>query len=244
MKKGLFYLSVIVIALFLAVAPAFAKAYIVGTSADFPPFEYVEKGQIVGFDIDLIKAIAKSQGFEVNFQDISFDSLIPGLNAGTIDIVASGMTITEEREKVVDFTKPYYSANQAVLVKEGSGKNITVLFGDHKLAVQTGTTGDLWVEENLEKTGILKGKVTRFDTFVLAIQDLLNGNVDGVVLDTPVALRYAAENPVVMVAEIITGEEYGFAVAKGNKELLEKLNKGLEEVKASGKMDELLKKYF
>jgi len=243
-KKGLFYLSVIVIALFLAVAPAFAKAYIVGTSADFPPFEYVEKGQIVGFDIDLIKAIAKSQGFEVNFQDISFDSLIPGLNAGTIDIVASGMTITEERAKVVDFTKPYYSANQAVLVKEGSGKNITVLFGDHKLAVQTGTTGDLWVEENLEKTGILKGKVTRFDTFVLAIQDLLNGNVDGVVLDTPVALRYAAENPVVMVAEIITGEEYGFAVAKGNKELLEKLNKGLEEVKASGKMDELLKKYF
>ena len=113
--------------------------------------------------------------------------------------------------------------------------------------MQTGTTGDLWVEENLEKTGItgiLKGKVTRFDTFVLAIQDLLNGNVDGVVLDTPVALRYAAENPVVMVAEIITGEEYGFAVAKGNKELLEKLNKGLEEVKASGKMDELLKKYF
>ena len=244
MKKGLFYLSVIVIALFLAVAPAFAKAYIVGTSADFPPFEYVEKGQIVGFDIDLIKAIAKSQGFEVNFQDISFDSLIPGLNAGTIDIVASGMTITEEREKVVDFTKPYYSANQAVLVKEGSGKNITVLFGDHKLAVQTGTTGDLWVEENLEKTGILKGKVTRFDTFVLAIQDLINGNVDGVVLDTPVARRYAADNPVVMVAEIITGEEYGFAVAKGNKELLEKLNKGLEEVKTSGKMDELLKKYF
>lgn len=244
MKKCLLYLSVIVMALFMVVAPAFAKTYIVGTSADFPPFEYIEKGQIVGFDIDLIKAIAESQGIKVEFQDISFDSLIPGLNAGTIDIVASGMTITEERAKVVDFTEPYYSANQAVLVKEGGGKNVTVLFGDHKLAVQTGTTGDLWVEENLEKTGILKGKVTRFDTFVLAIQDLLNGNVDGVVLDTPVAQRYAAENPVVMVAEIITGEEYGFAVAKGNKELLEKLNKGLEEVKASGKMDELLKKYF
>ena len=244
MKKCLLYLSVIVMALFMVVAPAFAKTYIVGTSADFPPFEYIEKGQIVGFDIDLIKAIAESQGIKVEFQDISFDSLIPGLNAGTIDIVASGMTITEERAKVVDFTEPYYSANQAVLVKEGSGKNVTVLFGDHKLAVQTGTTGDLWVEENLEKTGILKGKVTRFDTFVLAIQDLLNGNVDGVVLDTPVALRYAAENPVVMAAEIITGEEYGFAVAKGNKELLEKLNKGLEEVKTSGKMDELLKKYF
>lgn len=244
MKKCLFYLSIIALVLFMAITPAVAKTYVVGTSADFPPFEYIKDGQIVGFDIDLIKAIAESQGIEVEFQDISFDSLIPGLNAGTIDIVASGMTITEERAKVVDFTEPYYSANQAVLVKEGGGKTVTVLFGDHKLAVQTGTTGDLWVEENLEKTGILKGKVTRFDTFVLAIQDLLNGNVDGVVLDTPVALRYAAENPVVMVAEIITGEEYGFAVAKGNKELLEKLNKGLEEVKTSGKMDELLKKYF
>lgn len=244
MKKCLFYLSIIALVLFMAITPAVAKTYVVGTSADFPPFEYIKDGQIVGFDIDLIKAIAESQRIEVEFQDISFDSLIPGLNAGTIDIVASGMTITEERAKVVDFTEPYYSANQAVLVKEGGGKTVTVLFGDHKLAVQTGTTGDLWVEENLEKTGILKGKVTRFDTFVLAIQDLLNGNVDGVVLDTPVALRYAAENPVVMVAEIITGEEYGFAVAKGNKELLEKLNKGLEEVKTSGKMDELLKKYF
>ncbi|WP_286976205.1 basic amino acid ABC transporter substrate-binding protein [Acetomicrobium sp. UBA5826] len=244
MKKCLFYLSIIALVLFMAITPAVAKTYVVGTSADFPPFEYIKDGQIVGFDIDLIKAIAESQGIEVEFQDISFDSLIPGLNAGTIDIVASGMTITEERARVVDFTEPYYSANQAVLVKEGGGKTVTVLFGDHKLAVQTGTTGDLWVEENLEKTGILKGKVTRFDTFVLAIQDLLNGNVDGVVLDTPVALRYAAENPVVMVAEIITGEEYGFAVAKGNKELLEKLNKGLEEVKTSGKMDELLKKYF
>jgi polar amino acid transport system substrate-binding protein len=129
-------------------------------------------------------------------------------------------------------------------VKEGSGNNINVLYGDHNLAVQTGTTGDLWVEENLEKTGLLTGKVTRFDTFVLAVQDLINENVDGVVLDTPVAQRYAQENPVKMVAEIITGEEYGLAVAKGNKELLEKLNKGLQDVQESGKMDELLKKHF
>ena len=244
MKKCLFYLSMIALILFAAITPAVAKTYVVGTSADFPPFEYIKDGQIVGFDIDLIKAIAKSQGFDVKFQDISFDSLIPGLTAGTIDIVASGMTITEERKKVVDFTEPYYSANQAVLVKKGSGKNVTVLFGNHKIAVQTGTTGDLWVEENLEKTGILKGKVTRFDTFVLAIQDLINGNVDAVVLDTPVAKRYMAENPVTMVAEIITGEEYGIAVAKGNKDLLDKLNKGLKEIKANGKLDELLKKYF
>jgi polar amino acid transport system substrate-binding protein len=244
MKKKLFGLAVAVLALSLIALPAFAKTYVVGTSAGFPPFEYIKDGKIVGFDVDLMKAIAESQGFDVEFQDISFDSLIPGLNAGTIDIVAAGMTITEERAKVVDFTAPYYSANQALLVKEGSGNNINVLYGDHNLAVQTGTTGDLWVEENLEKTGLLTGKVTRFDTFVLAVQDLINENVDGVVLDTPVAQRYAQENPVKMVAEIITGEEYGLAVAKGNKELLEKLNKGLQDVQESGKMDELLKKHF
>ncbi len=244
MKKKLFGLAVAILALSLIAMPAFAKTYVVGTSAGFPPFEYIKDGEIVGFDVDLMKAIAESQGFDVEFQDISFDSLIAGLSAGTIDIVAAGMTITDERAKVVDFSAPYYSANQALLVKEGSGNNINVLYGDHNLAVQTGTTGDLWVEENLEKTGLLTGKVTRFDTFVLAVQDLINENVDGVVLDTPVAQRYAQENPVKMVAEIITGEEYGLAVAKGNDELLEKLNKGLQDVQKSGKMDELLKKYF
>ncbi|MGM0419455.1 MAG: basic amino acid ABC transporter substrate-binding protein [Bacillota bacterium] len=222
----------------------YAQSYVVGTSAGFPPFEYVEDGEIVGFDIDLMKAIAESQGFEIEFVDISFDSLIPGLNAGTIDIVAAGMTITEEREQVVDFTDPYYSANQAVLVKEDSDNNVTVLYGDNRLAVQTGTTGDLWVEENLLNTDILTGDVVNFDTFVLAVQDLVNENVQAVVLDTPVAQRYAQDNPVEMVAEIITGEEYGLAVADGNNELLETLNEGLADVIESGVMDELLAEYF
>lgn len=223
---------------------AMAQTYVVGTSAGFPPFEYIEDGEVVGFDIDLMKAIGESQGFEVEFQDISFDSLIPGLQAGTIDIVAAGMTITEQRAQVVDFTDPYYSANQAVLVREGSGNNVTVLYGDSRLAVQTGTTGDLWVEDNLLDTGILTGNVTNFDTFVLAVQDLINENVEGVVLDTPVAQRYAAGNPVEMVAELITGEEYGIAVARGNTELLEMLNAGLNDVIESGVMDELLEKHF
>ena len=221
-----------------------AETYVVGTSAGFPPFEYIQDGEVVGFDIDLMRAIGESQGFDIEITDISFDSLIPGLQAGTIDIVAAGMTITEQRAQVVDFTDPYYSANQAVLVREGSGHNVTVLFGDNRLAVQTGTTGDLWVEENLQDTGILTGNVTHFDTFVLAVQDLINENVQAVVLDTPVAQRYAADNPVEMIAELVTGEEYGLAVARGNTELLDKLNAGLQDVIESGVMDELLAKHF
>lgn len=244
MKKEIVSLLLVFSLILFFSGGVLAETYTVGTSAGFPPFEYIEDGEIVGFDIDLMEAIAESQGFEVEFTDISFDSLIPGLNAGTIDIVAAGMTITEERAQVVDFTDPYYSANQALLVREDSGDNLTVLYGDHNLAVQTGTTGDLWVEENLQDPGILTGNVTHFDTFVLAVQDLINENVDGVVLDTPVAQRYAAENPVEMVTEIITGEEYGLAVAQGNTELLEKLNAGLEEVRESGRMDELLEKHF
>ena len=239
---------VVMLALVLMVAfssfTVMAETYVVGTSAGFPPFEYIQDGEVVGFDIDLMRAIGESQGFEIEIQDISFDSLIPGLQAGTIDVVAAGMTITEQRAQVVDFTDPYYSANQALLVKEGSGQNVTVLFGDNRLAVQTGTTGDLWVEEYLQDTGILTGNVTHFDTFVLAVQDLINENLEGVVLDTPVAQRYAADNPVEMVAELVTGEEYGLAVARGNTELLDKLNAGLQDVIDSGVMDELLAKHF
>lgn len=223
---------------------ALAKTYIVGTSAGFPPFEYVEDGKIVGFDIDLIKAIGELKGFDVEVKDISFDSLIAALKTGNLDIIAAGMTITPEREKVVDFSIPYYSANQAVIVKEGSGKNLTALFGKNDVGVQTGTTGDLWVTENLKDKGILTGRVVHYDTFVLVISDLINGNLDAVVLDTPVAKRFSELKPVEIVAEIITGEQYGIAVKEGNSELLQMINEGIEELRASGKMDELLDKYF
>ena len=242
--KSLLVLLLIGLLLFTVGVAASAKTYVVGTSADFPPFEYVEDGEIVGFDIDLIKAIGEVKGFEVTFKDISFDSLIPALKAGNLDIVVSGMTITEEREKAVDFSIPYYSANQAVIVKEGSGKNITTLFGDHDIGVQTGTTGDLWVTDNLKKPGILKGRVVYYDTFVLVISDLINENLDAIVLDSPVAKRFAQLKPVEIVAEIITGEEYGLAVKDGNAQLLQLINEGIEELRASGKMDQLIDKYF
>ena len=218
---------------------------VVGLDDSFPPMGFRdENGEIVGFDIDLVKEIAELQGFEVEFRDISFDSLIPGLASGSLDMVAAGMTITAERKEVVSFSDPYYSANQSVLVHKDSEEDLTVLFGDNDIGVQTGTTGDLWVKENVADPGLLTGEMRNYDTYVLVIRDLVNQNIDGVVLDKPVADTYSKSNPVDVVAEIITGEEYGIAVGKNNQALQEEINAGLAKVIENGTMDQLIEKYF
>ncbi|HOB15941.1 MAG TPA: basic amino acid ABC transporter substrate-binding protein [Defluviitoga sp.] len=242
MFKKFFLLSFIVLMPILFV---FSVTYKVGTEASFPPFEYVEDGQFVGFDIDLIREIGKLKGFDVEVIDISFDSLIPSLTTGNIDIIAAGMTITEERQKVVDFTIPYYSGDQSIIVRRDSDFDITVLFGNHKIGVQTGTTGDLWVTEHLVDKNILpKKNIVRYDTFNFAVRDLINKNIDAIVLDSPVAERFTKTDPVKIVGIIKTEESYGMAVKKGNKELLNLLNEGILELQKSGKFDELIEKYF
>ncbi len=196
----------------------------------------MENGQYVGFDIDLIKEIGKLKGFDVEVIDISFDSLIPSLTTGNIDIIAAGMTITEDRQKVVDFTIPYYSGDQSILVRKDSDFDITVLFGNHKIGVQTGTTGDLWVTEHLSDKNIIpKKNITRYDTFNFAVRDLVNKNIDAIVLDNPVAERFTKTDPVKIVGIIKTEESYGMAVKKGNKELLNLLNSGIQELQKKRK---------
>jgi len=233
------------IVLLIPILFAFGVTYKVGTEASFPPFEYVENGQYVGFDIDLIREIGKLKGFNVEVIDISFDSLIPSLTTGNIDIIAAGMTITEDRQKVVDFTIPYYSGDQSILVRKDSDFDITVLFGNHKIGVQTGTTGDLWVTEHLSDKNIIpKKNITRYDTFNFAVRDLVNKNIDAIVLDNPVAERFTKTDPVKIVGIIKTEESYGMAVKKGNKELLNLLNSGIQELQKNGKLDELIEKYF
>ena len=243
MKKTLVTILVI-LTVFALSSGVMAQQYVVGTNASFPPFEYVEDGEIVGFDIDLVKEIAELQGFEVEFRDISFDSLIPGLASGSLDIVAAGMTITDKRKEVVAFSDPYYSANQSVLVNKDSKEDLTVLFGDNDVGVQTGTTGDTWVRKNLIEDEILTGEIRNYDSYVFVIRDLSNQNIDAAVLDKPVAETYSKNNPVKVVAEVITGEEYGIAVGKNNQKLQEEINKGLAKVKENGTMDKLIEKYF
>src|SRR5690606_6687147 len=147
------------------------------------------------------------------------------------------MTITEDRQKVVDFTIPYYSGDQSILVSNDSDFDITDLFGNHKIGVQTGTTGDLWVTEHLSDKNIIpKKNITRYDTFNFAVRDLVNKNIDAIVLDNPVAERFTKTDPVKIVGIIKTEESYGMAVKKGNKELLNLLNSGIQEFLKNGKL--------
>ncbi|WP_456399587.1 basic amino acid ABC transporter substrate-binding protein [Mesoaciditoga sp.] len=242
MKKSFIVFLIVTLTFFTL---SLATTYIVGTSADFPPFEYVQNGKYVGFDIDLINEIAKIEGFKIQIRDMSFDSLIPALRAGVIDIAIAGMTITNEREKIVDFSEPYWHADQDVIVKKDSKFTVTVLCGNHKVGVQTGTTGDLWVSDNLVKPGLLNpNNVKRYQSFIYSLQALLNGSVDANVLDSPVAERFAKIKPVKIVATLVTGESYGIAVKKGNTELLNKINNGLKKLESSGKMTLLIDKYF
>jgi len=218
----------------------------VGTSAGFPPFEIMEEGELVGFDVDLMETIAEVQGFEVQWRDISFASLIPALNAGKIDAVAAAMTITEKRDEKVDFSNPYWSADQSVIVREDSELNVVqALMGDRMIGSQTGTTGAGWVKDELIEKGVIdKGKLRHYDTYVMAVRDLVNKNIDSVVVDSPVADTFTERQPVKVIARLVTGENYGLAVKEGNSELLAEFNAGLEKIMDSGKYDELVKKWF
>ena len=206
------------------------KYLIVGTSPDFPPFEYVaSNGSIVGIDIDLMKHLAKMMGYDgIKIVSMDFDGLIPALTNGKIDVIAAGMTITEERKKVVAFTIPYWSADQAILVTKNSGfkpKNLNDLKGK-VVAVQSGTTGESLIDNFINKTGA-KITVKRYSSFVLAVKDLLNGRVDAVIVDSPVAKLFTEKYGVEVAAIINTGEHYGLAVRKGDTQLLNALNEAL-----------------
>lgn len=236
------------LAYYYTVLKAPAKEYlVVGTSPDFPPFEYIAKnGSIVGFDIDLIRLLAQKAGYkDIKIVSMDFDSLIPALTQGKIDVIAAGMTITEERKKVVDFTNPYWDADQAILVRKDSSfkpKSVDDLNGK-TVGVETGTTGEDYIKKYAEEHG-LKINIKEYSSFVLAVQDLINGRLDAVVMDAPVAKMFENKYPVTVSAIIETGEKYGFAVRKGDTELLQALNKALEEVKNSPEWNKLVEKYF
>jgi polar amino acid transport system substrate-binding protein len=215
--------------------------YIVGTEAQFPPFEIVDdSGNVVGFDVDLMNAIAEDQGFKVEYLDQDFAGLIPALQTGNIDIIASGMTITEEREGEVDFSEPYITAGLAIAVTTDNEEiqSVDDLKGK-TVAVQTGSTGFMKAEE-LKDAGVI-AEIKDFPHVNEAIEELKIGGADAMINDLPVTEAFIAAQPDVIkiVGEPLNSESYGFAVRTGNTELLQKINAGLENVKASGKYDEL-----
>ncbi|MBT9490732.1 MAG: basic amino acid ABC transporter substrate-binding protein [Rubrivivax sp.] len=229
-----------------APAPAPVKVYVVGTDAAYAPFESQnEKGEIVGFDIDVVTAVAAKAGIQVKFVNTPWEGIFNALGQGDRDLVVSAVTITEERKGTMDFSDPYFDAAQLIAVKETSKVS---KFGDLKklkVGVQTGTTGDEAVSKLLGKTNT---NVKRFESTPLALKELEAGGVDAVVADNGVVIHYVANNPggkfkTVSDKEFVP-EQYGIAVKKGNTELLAKLNEGLKAIKADGTYDQIYAKTF
>jgi polar amino acid transport system substrate-binding protein len=221
---------------------------IVGTSADFPPFEYINnEGTIVGFDVDMVTMILEEAGYTVEVQDIAFDSLIPSLENGNIDVIAAAMTITAAREEQIDFSDPYYEADQSVLAKVDADLNISnnMDLQNYTVGSQTGTTGAAWIQENLVDNGTLdEENFNRYETYTLAVLDLVNGNIDALVLDKPVAESYVKNQDVEIILTIITEESYGLGVRDGETEFLQEINTGLASLMDSDEWDELILEYF
>jgi glutamine transport system substrate-binding protein len=233
---------------FFASSPANAadkKKIVVGTEPTFPPFESKdEQGNFVGFDIDLVKAIAAKQGLTVEFKDLPFDSLIPALQSGQIDVIASGLSITEERKKAVDYSEPYFDAGLSIAVRKNNDKiKSSADLKGKTVAVQQGSTGATKAEA-LEK-GVLRG-IRQFPTVPLAMMELTKGGVDAVINDRPVSEAFVAAQAgeIKLLEEVIDADSYGLAVRKGNAELLKEINAGLAALKADGTVQQIKDKYF
>ena len=240
MKKFVKSLLMGALVLSLSVSAMAKDKIFVGTNAEFPPFEYLDKGEVTGFDIELVNEIGKVMDADVKVLDMSFDGLLPALQMKKVDLVIAGMTATEERKKTVSFTQPYYTASQVIIVKEGNNsiKSFDDLKGK-KVAVMLGFTGDTIVSE-------IEGvNVERFNAAYAGIMALQADKVEAVVLDSEPAKNYVKQNPGLVLAEAdAEQEEYAIALRKNDKALLEKVEKALAEVKANGTYDALIKKYF
>ncbi len=213
----------------------------VGLNAEFPPFEYIEQGEIVGFDIDLMNEISKIINKEVKYQHMAFDGLLMAMQTGKIDIIVSGMTATEERRKNVLFSDPYFTSKQAVIVQENSNiTNFSQLEGK-KIGVVLGFTGDTAV--TAEYTG--KAEILRFDAAPQLVLALTSNKVDALVIDYEPAKEYIANNKGLKLLDTpLAVEEYSIALPKDKEQLLNDINKAIATLKSNGVYDNLYKKYF
>jgi ABC-type amino acid transport substrate-binding protein len=216
------------------------EALTVGSDIPYPPFEQGKPGNYTGFDIELMEAIGEKIGRTPEFQDTSFETIFRDVAQGKFEAVISAATITEEREKAVAFSDPYYLSEQAILVKEGS--DITGLddLSGKTVGAQQGTTG---LELGKEKADA--GELRPYPEGPDAVNALKSGTVEAVIIDAPVAQNAVEKSGGVEIAEKVpTEESYGIALAKDNTELLDEINTGLEEVISDGTYTTIYKKWF
>ncbi|MGG3739101.1 basic amino acid ABC transporter substrate-binding protein [Aeribacillus pallidus] len=218
---------------------------VVATDAAFAPFEYMEKGEIVGFDIDFLDAVMAEAGLEYDLKNIGWDPLFAAVQGKEVDMAISGITINDKRKQTYDFSVPYFQSTHMILVPEGSDiKNANDLIGK-KVGVQNGTTGQAAVEKLL---GEENENIKKFENNVVAIMELLNGGVDAVVTDNTVVNEYLKNNPDKNLVGIedptnFESEFYGLMFPKGS-ELKEKLDAGIKTVIENGTYAEIYKEWF
>jgi polar amino acid transport system substrate-binding protein len=231
--------TLVVLGLLAACSQADENALVVATDATFPPFEYIDEAtkDIVGFDMDLMDAIAERAGLEINYQNVSWDPLLAGMADCQYDMAISAMTITADRAEAFSFSDPYINAGQIVVV----GINNDTIGGPDDLVgttigAQLGTTGAM------EAEAIAESSVKVYDTYELAFLDLANGQIDAVIADYPTAVAFVNQNAarLQVVGEVFTDESYGIAFCKGNDALIDQVNAALAELQAEGFIDQLV----
>jgi len=222
------------------------KVFINGIDANFPPFAYVDKnGNPDGFDVKSVDWIAKEMGFAVTHKPMDWAGIIPSLKAKKIDMIASGMSITDERKKQVNFSIPYWVIKQVLVSKSDASLTVDqILAKGHKVGVQRGTTEAKWMEENLIKKAGKDFSLVYYDSAPLAVMDVVNGRIVAAAMDDAPAKDAARKEPVKIVGTFgMEAEEFGYAVRKEDTELLNKINEGLKKLMASPYWEELKAQY-
>lgn len=217
------------------------KVLIMATNAEFPPYEYHDGGDIVGIDVEVAEAIAEKLGMTLEIEDIAFDSIIPELESGKADVGLAGMTVNEDRLKNVDFSDTYTTASQVIIVKEDSEIAGPDDLKGKYIGVQLGTTGDIYASD-YEADG---STIERYNKGFEAVQAMMQGKIDAVVIDGEPAKVFVSENEGIKILdEALTVEEYAIAIKKGNTELLDQVNGALAELKESGDLQAIIDKYI
>lgn len=242
MKK---IIALVLVCMFALTGMAMAEKLTLATNAAFPPYEfYDDEGVATGIDIEIATAICEKLGYELEVKDIAFDSIIGGVATGKYDFSMAGLTVTEERKESVLFSDSYATAQQVVIISEGSEVDLDKLNeGGYKIGVQMGTTGDLYTTWDFEDTGLCT--IERYNTGADAVEALKAGKVDCVVIDNEPAKAYVAANEGLTILDTTyTEEEYAACFALDNTELQEAFNAALAELVEDGTIDAIIGKYI
>ena len=218
---------------------------IMSTNGQFPPYEMVaDNGELEGIDIEVAGLIAEKLGLELIVDDMDFDAALMAVQNGKSDMVMAGVTVNPSREKVMDFTNTYANGVQVVIVREGSDVTLDNM-GEKMIGVQRGTTGHVYCSDTVENGGFGEDHVTPYDDGAVAVQALVNGQVDCVVIDNAPAQSYVEANEGLTILDTeFANEEYAIGVAKGNTELQTAINDALKELEASGDLQKIVDKYI